>query len=316
MGTEAFTRHDLKVHVAKQYYFDGLSQEEIARRVNLSRPSVSRLLNACVKEGIVQIYIDEVSSFGAELALQIKERFDLCHAIVVPSGYNIESTKEKIGQAAARYIQSLLMPDMLIGISWGTTVYHVISHIRSATGVRCSVIELVGDRENQYQDTDANQMALKLANTLGGSCYLLQAPFMVQSRVLHDLLLQEPPIKSHFEMIQNAGVALIGLGAARPEHSAQFRSGYISIEETEKLAQAGAVGEICGTYIDINGDICDDALSERMISVSLESLRRIPEVIGVAAGEMKAEVITGALRGRYINTLIVDENAALRILQL
>ncbi len=315
MGTNALTRHDLKVRVAKQYYFDGLSQEEIARRVNLSRPSVSRLLNACVKEGIVQIYIDEVSSFGAELALQIKERFDLNHTIVVPSGYNIEATKEKVGQAAARYIQSVLMPNMLIGISWGTTVYHVINHIRSTTGVKCSVIELVGDRENQYQDTDANQMALKLANTLGGSCYLLQAPFMVQSKVLHDLLLQEPPIKTHFEMIQRTDVALVGFGAS-PERSAQRRSGYISIEEMEKLLRAGAAGDICGTYIDINGDVCDDVLNERMISVSLESLRRIPEVIGVAAGEMKAEVITGALRGRYINTLIVDENAALRILQL
>ena len=315
MGTDALTRHDLKVRVAKQYYFDGLSQEEIARRVNLSRPSVSRLLNACVKEGIVQIYIDEVSSFGAELALQIKERFDLNHTIVVPSGYNIEATKEKVGQAAARYIQSVLMPNMLIGISWGTTVYHVINHIRSTTGVKCSVIELVGDRENQYQDTDANQMALKLANTLGGSCYLLQAPFMVQSKVLHDLLLQEPPIKTHFEMIQRTDVALVGFGAS-PERSAQRRSGYISIEEMEKLSLAGAAGDICGTYIDINGHVCDDALNGRMISVSLENLRRIPEVIGVAAGEMKADVITGALRGRYINTLIVDENAALRILQL
>lgn len=315
MNTEDLNRRDLKIMVAKLYYFEGLSQEEISKRIHLSRPSVSRLLNDCIKEGIIQIYIDEVSSFGIELAEQIRSRYQLNHVIVVPQSHSVEAAKEKVGQAAANYLQSILSSGMLVGISWGSTVFNTINNIKQNVNIKCDVIELIGGRENQTQDTDANMMTLKLAKILNGNCFLLQAPFMVQSKVLHDLLLEEPHIKNHFEMIQKTDIALVGLGSTNPELSAQFRSGHISIWDTEKLMQEGVVGDICGSYIDINGNICNSALNERMIAVSLGNLRHIPTVIGVAAGEKKAEIITGALRGNYIDTLIIDESAAIRVLE-
>lgn len=315
MIAEELDRRDLKIMAAKMYYFEGRSQEEISKMIHLSRPSVSRLLNDCIKEGIVQIYIDEVSSYGIRLADQIKERYALKHVIVVPQSHSTESAKEKVGQAAAFYLKSILASGMLVGISWGSTVFNTINNIKQDINLKCDVIELIGGRENQTQDTDANMMALKLAKTLNGNCYLLQAPFMVQSKVLHDLLLEEPHIKSHFEMIQRTNIALVGLGSTHPELSAQFRSGHISMRDTEKLMQEGVVGDVCGSYIDIEGNICNSALNERMIAVSLEHLRAIPTVIGVAAGEQKAEIITAALRGKYIDTLITDESAAIRVLE-
>lgn len=316
MNTEDIDRRDIKILAAKMYYFEGLSQQEIAKKIHLSRPSVSRLLTACIKEGIVQIHIDDISSYGKEMAELIKKRYDLNHVIVVPQSYNVEAVKEKVGQAAAYYLESILTSGMLIGISWGTTIYSFINNIKPGSNAKCDIIELIGSRENQTQDTDANMMALKLAKILNGNCYLLQAPFMVQSKVLHDLLMEEPHIKTHFERIKKTDIAIVGLGSTRPELSAQFRSGHITIEDTKKLMEEGVAGDICGTYIDINGNICNSALNERMIAVSLENLRQIPTVIGVAVGEKKAEIITGALRGKYIDTLIIDESAAAGVLKL
>ena len=97
--------------------------------------------------------------------------------------------------------------------------------------------------------------------------------------------------------------------------SAQFRSGHINIVDSEKLISEGAVGDICGSYIDINGHLCHSTLNDKMIAISLEELKRIPTVIGVAAGEKKADVILGALRGRYIDVLITDEKAAISVLK-
>ena len=315
MSADDLDRRDQKILAAKMYYFEGLSQEEISKMIHLSRPSVSRLLSDCIKEGIVQIYIDEVSSFGIRLADQIKERYQLKHVIVVPQSHSVEAAKEKVGQAAAYYLKSILTSGMLVGISWGSTVFNTINNIKQDVNLKCDVIELIGGRENQTQDTDANMMTLKLAKILNGNCYLLQAPFMVQSKVLHDLLLEEPHIKNHFEIIERTNIALVGLGYTHPELSAQFRSGHISMRDTEKLMQEGVVGDICGSYIDIQGNICNSALNERMIAVSLEHLRAIPTVIGVAAGEQKAEIITAALRGKYIDMLITDESAAIRVLE-
>lgn len=307
-------RRDLKIKVAKMYYIEGLSQEAIAKEIHVSRPSVSRMLKSCIGEGIVQIKIDDVSSFGKELGKKIVDTYGIETAIVVPQSYSVEADKEKVGQAAASYIESLLSPGMLIGIAWGTTIYSIVKNIKPNSFLQADVIQLVGGARNNTPDTDANMMALNLAKALNGDSYILQAPFMVQSKILRDLLMEEPHVKNHFQKIKDTDLAIIGLGSTKPELSAQFRSGHITMEDSEKLISEGAMGDICGSYIDINGHICNSALSDRMIAVSLPDLKRIPTVIGVAAGEKKADIIVGALRGRYIDVLITDEKAAVSVL--
>jgi DNA-binding transcriptional regulator LsrR (DeoR family) len=307
-------RRDLKIKVAKMYYIEGLSQERISKEIHISRPSVSRMLQACVKEGIVQIKIDEVSSFGKELGKRIVETYGISEAIIVPQSYSAEADKEKVGQAAASYIESLLSSGMLIGIAWGTTIHSIVKNIKPGGFVKADVIQLLGGTGNKTNDTDANMMTLALSKALNGDSYILQAPFMVQSKILRDLLMEEPHVKNHFQKIKSTDLAIIGLGSTKPELSAQFRSGHINIEDSEKLISEGAVGDICGSYIDINGHRCHSSLSDRMIAISLEDLKRIPNVIGVAAGEKKADIIVGALRGRYIDVLITDEKAAASVL--
>jgi len=307
-------RRDLKIMVAKMYYIEGLSQEEIAKKIHLSRPSVSRMLTACVKEGLVQIRIDDVSSFGRELAQKIKEKYNLNHVIVVPQSHNLDADKEKVGQAAAAYIESILSNGMLLGISWGTTIFNIVKNIKPNIYLKADVIQLVGGTGNKTNDTDANMMTLTLSKALGGDSYILQAPLMVQSKVLRDLLMEEPHIKSHFEKMKSADFAIVGLGSARPELSAQFRSGHINMEDSERIIREGAVGDICGRYIDIDGNHCHTSLSDRMIAIPLDDLKKIPTVIGAAAGEKKADIIVGALRGGYIDVLITDEKAAVGVL--
>ena len=314
MVTEDLDKRDLMIMVAKLYYIEGLSQEEIALKIHLSRPTVSRLLKRCIEEGLVQIRIDDVSSYGKELAQRIKDTYGLRHVIVVPQSHSAEADKEKVGQAAASYIESILASHMLIGISWGTTTYQIVKNIKPNSFITADVVQLVGGTGNKTTDTDANTMTLSLSKALGGDSYVLQAPLMVQSRILRDLLMEEPHIKSHFEKMKAADIAIVGLGSTRPELSAQFRSGHITIEDTERLMREGAVGDICGRYIDIEGNHCHTSLSDRMMAISLEDLKRIPTVIGAAAGEKKADIIIGALRGGYIHVLITDEKAASCIL--
>ncbi len=308
-------RRDLKINVAKMYYIEGLSQEEISKKIHVSRPSVSRLLQSCIKEGIVQIKIDDVSSFGKELGKKIVETFGINETIVVPQSYSAEADKEKVGQTAALHIESMLSSGMLIGLSWGTTIHSIVKNIKPNSFIKDDVIQLVGGTGNKTNDTDANMMAHNLAKALNGDSYILQAPFMVQSKILRDLLMEEPHIKNHFQKMKSIDLAVIGLGSTKPELSAQFRSGHINIVDSEKLISEGAVGDICGSYIDINGHLCHSTLNDKMIAISLEELKRIPTVIGVAAGEKKADVILGALRGRYIDVLITDEKAAISVLK-
>ena len=307
-------KRDLLIKVAKLYYAAGRSQEEIAQEVHVSRPTVSRLLKACIASGIVQIRIDDISSFGIELAKKIKDRFGIRHVIVAPSGHTLEESKQNVGAAAAIYLESFLENGALLAIAWGTTLSCVVKNIRRSVHKRVDVIQLLGGIGNKTVDTDANALALALSGAFNGDSYLLQAPFMVKSKVLRDLLMDEPHIQEHFHSLSRAKVALVGLGSTRPELSAQFRSGHISMEDAQTLRSEGAVGDICGRYIDIDGNPCETPLMDRIISATLEEIKRIPTVIGVACGEEKKDIITGALKGRYIDVLITDRSAALAIL--
>lgn len=307
-------KRDLLIKVAKLYYNQGLSQEQIANEVHVSRPTVSRLLRASIDEGIVQIRIDDISSFGMELGKRIQDRFGIRKAIITPSSHNLEESKQNVGAAAAIYLESFLRNGDLLGVAWGTTLSYVVKNIRHNADKKVDVIQILGGIGNKTRDTDANAMALALASAFNGDSYLLQAPFMVKSKILRDLLMDEPHVQEHFQKLKNTKVALVGLGSTRPELSAQFRSGHISMEDAQTIRNQGAVGDICGRYIDIDGNPCESPLMDRIITLSLDDLKRIPVVIGVACGEDKKDIITGALKGNHLDVLITDRSAALSIL--
>ena len=308
-------KRDLLIEIAKLYYIEGLSQEQISRRIHVSRPTVSRMLKTSINDGIVQIRIDDVSSFGLELGKKLKQKFGIDQVIVVPGSDNIEESKQNVGAAAARYLEANMQNGSLLGMAWGTTLSYVVKNIVKNYLKKVDVIQLLGGVGNRTKDTDANSMVISLAKALNGDSYLLQAPFMVQSKVLRDLLMDEPHIREHFQKIKEASIAVVGLGSTNPELSAQFRSGHITYEDAKRLRSEGVVGDICGRYINIDGNVCHTTLNERIIAITLEDLKKIPMVIGVAAGYKKTDIITGALRGKYINVLITDENAAISVLE-
>jgi deoxyribonucleoside regulator len=307
-------KRDLMIKVSKLYYLDGLSQEQISQEVHVSRPTVSRLLKTSISSGIVQIRINDISSLGIELGKQIQERFGIRHVIVAPSSHNLEESKQNVGASAAIYLESFLENGVLLAIAWGTTLSYLVKNIRHDAGKKVDVIQLLGGIGNKTQDTDANALALTLASAFNGDSYLLQSPFMVKSKILRDLLMDEPHIQEHFKKLSTADVALVGLGSTRPELSAQFRSGHISLEDAQTLRSQGAVGDICGRYISIDGTTCETPIMDRIISPSLKDLRKIPTIIGIACGEEKKDIITAALKGKHIDVLITDRSAALAVL--
>lgn len=93
-------------------------------------------------------------------------------------------------------------------------------------------------------------------------------------------------------------------------------SNYLSVKTLEALEAKGAVGHIGGHFYDIQGRELETSLAGRMIGVSLEDIRNCREVVCVAYGESKAEAIVGAMRGDLLNTLVIDEKCAQKILEL
>ena len=63
-------------------------------------------------------------------------------------------------------------------------------------------------------------------------------------------------------------------------------------------------------FIDKNGDVVNSSWEGRTISTSLDVVKQLENVIGVAAGQEKVNAIRSALNGRYLDVLITDEGTA------
>lgn len=307
METIQNPRKELLVEIAKKYYIENMSQQQIAKELDMSRSNISRLLKTCMDNKIVEIKINDVLSKEPELALKIRKEFNLIDVLIASSNKSIEKCRENVGALAAFYLQKALDNNMLLGVTLGRTSYYIAHYIDMPGTKKVDVIQMVGGISGKTIDTDGQEITKRLARKLNGNSYILHAPHMVKTKLLKDLLMQEPSINSHFERFAEINIALLGIGYPKLHIGSQVTSGAFTKADSIQLLELGAVADICGKYFDINGKTCNAGINERAMAIDLDVLKQIPIVIGVAAGLEKVKSCTSILRSGYINVLIVDE---------
>lgn len=305
------------VEVAKLYYYGNMSQEEIAHLLEISRPKVSRMLSLAREKGIVEFHISSSEIRREQMELLIKDHLGLDKVIIVPAGSLAVHSVQEASKAANSYLNTILYDGMHIGVSWGTTIDSVIDHFKPLRPFfNSTVVQMLGGVRAHQFNIDSREVALNLAQRLQCHYSLLQAPLIVSSKRVRDVLLNEPEFATHFALFENLDLALVGISSNLPERSVPYKAGYISLEQSRLLVENGFATDICGNRIYKDGSIQKNLLSERIVGISPDLLRSIPNVVAIAVGNDKAANILTAAAGGFINTLITDEIAAISILNL
>ncbi|UWP58808.1 sugar-binding transcriptional regulator [Ruminococcus gauvreauii] len=301
--------------VAKLYYYGNMTQDEIAQMMGISRPKVSRMLAAAHQYNIVHIEIRDPLFSNTEVAEKIRSHFDLKKVVVVPTGQNPSDAKDNIGKAASEYLNSCIVNGMKIGISWGTTLNAFVNRFQCAKAFPdANVIQLVGASYSQSMHMDGRELVKTLARKLNCQYSLLQAPMLVHNPTLLELFMEEPETIDHFNLLKKLDIAFVGLGSSNYKNSVVYKAKYLDASEAKKLSQM-ELCDICGHQIDIDGKEPETILSNRLISIPLNSLAQIPMVMGLCAGNDKTRSIISAIHGGYLNGLIIDEIAAISLLE-
>lgn len=303
------------IKVAKLYYYGNMSQEDIAAMMGISRPKVSRMLAAAHQYNIVQIVINDPTSSNTEMAERLCRHFHLKKVIVVPTGQNMEEAKNNIGKATSEFLNPYLFDGIKIGISWGTTLNAFVSRYQSTKAFpKAQIVQLVGGTYSQAMHMDARELVKTLAKKLNCHFSLLQAPLFVHNPELQKLMLREPEVMEHFSLFKKLDLAFVGIGSSKYKNSVVYKARYIEESEAKRLSDMGLC-DICGHQIDMAGNEPETALSDRLIGISLEDLSNIPMVIGLCAGNDKTRPILAGIRGGYLDGLIIDEIAAISLLE-
>lgn len=310
-------RTDLLIQLAKLYYEQGLTQEEVAKRVGLSRSNISRMLTEARQRGIVEIRIHHPLSTVTSLEAELKNRFRLQNAHVLRSGTrDPDMVLQGIGALAANQLRHLLHDNMILGMGWGTALYKTIHAFRPMPLGKVQVVQMIGGIGAVNPHIDGTELARRLAEAIGGKFRYLHAPLIVESAALRDALMQERNVREALGLARQADLVLVGIGSVHPKVSSLIRAGYLTERELEDIVRAGAVGDICSQHFDIHGHICELELHQRIVGIDLPSLRKVKCVFAVAGWKEKAPAILGALRGGFVDILVTDDQAAQEVLRL
>ncbi|SRR6266700_6272358 len=315
----------LLTEVASLYYEENYTQEQIAKIIGVSRSGISRLLSRSRELGLVDIHVHHPLRTSAPLRDELMKRFHLQDAQVLLSSSSDDSVLAHVGALAARYTdrriqESQSLPDKAVhtlGVAWGTSMLEVLKALRPRRRLPLNVVQLMGSVDTSLMpDIDGPQIARGLADAYGAHCYYLHAPLLVADEAVRSGLLKESSLRRSFTMMEQMDIALVGIGGVRPLASGLFRAGYLGEEELEVIRSQGAVGDICGMYFDIAGQLCATEMLKRTITVSFDTLHNVPLVVAVASSVAKTEAILGALHTGVVKVLITDEPCARAVLHL
>jgi DNA-binding transcriptional regulator LsrR (DeoR family) len=307
----------LLTKVSKLYYGQNLTQHEIAEKLRLSRPKVSRLLQQAQDEGIVQITIHTPPGLFENLEEQLEKRFGLNEAVVVevmnPSSQ--VAISRELGAAAAGYFRRSVQDGDVIGISWGTTLSAMVSALQPIEVRDAHVVQMIGGLGLPEDEVHATSLCRRLTQLLNSKLTLLSAPGVVDNVNVKKALLSDSHIQEALSLFAKINVAYVGIGAPTAE-SVVVRGGSImSQQDVDHLIDKGAVGDIALRFFDRFGEPVHSDLDERVIGITLEQIKYVPHVVGVTGGPQKYEVVLGALRGGLIDALITDVQTAQHILE-
>jgi DNA-binding transcriptional regulator LsrR (DeoR family) len=298
------------VRIANLYYVEGWTQGQIAKKFDVSRPFICRLLQKAKDNGIVEVYIKDESVHTIDLEQQIKNKFELKNVIVVSTdGLTPEMIKKSIGQAGAYYLSKNLGSSKQLGISWGTTLSELVKEYPFEQREKINIVPLVGGIGTQHVEIHSNQLAYELARKMNGTCSYLYAPAIVETQELKDYLLEIPDIAMVLEKGKNVDVALISIG--NPYTGSTMQSlGYLQNDDLQQFQKMGVVGDIASRFFDREGKIVNHPLNDKVIGLPLEQLKEIKNVIALVEGTHKIESLFAALKGEFIDVLIIDEQSA------
>ncbi len=301
----------LLVRVARLYYSQGMRQPEIARTLGISQPSVSRLLQRAITEGVVRITIAEPPGVHADLEEELERRFGLRQAVVADA-QDDGSILSAIGSAAAHYLESTLRHDDVIGVSsWSETLLAAVDSMRPTNAAAgCHIVQILGGLGNPMAETHATQLIRRLAQLLKGHAAFLPAPGVTASAATRSAYFEDPFVGEAFSLFDRLTVALVGIGALEPSRLLAASGNVFPRKELEALARLGAVGDICLRFFDREGHAISSELDNRTVAIRLDQLGRAPRTVALAGGAHKVQAIRGALRGQLINTLITDVHTA------
>ncbi|HEU4423273.1 MAG TPA: sugar-binding domain-containing protein [Pilimelia sp.] len=300
--------------IARRYYLDGASKLDIAAEFGLSRFKVARVLEEARRSGLVHIEIAVPAEIDAELSEALRTAYDLRQAIVVSVGENPadaprDSLRDYLGAVAADYLTEVVTDGDVLGLACSRTLNAMTLALSGIAP--CTVVQLTGALSGVRVEANSVELVRRVASLAGGPAYPIYAPLVVPDPATAAALREQPEVADAMARYPDITKAVVAVGSWDPPDSLVRAA--MPAAESAALQAGGVQAEVCARLLDRDGRAVGD-LNDRVIAITEEQLRKVPEVIAVSGGSGKAEAIRAVLRGRLITSLVTDAGVARALL--
>jgi DNA-binding transcriptional regulator LsrR (DeoR family) len=304
----------LRLRAAWMYFVEEMTQNEIALKLGVGRVTVVRLLAAARERNEVKITIGDRLADCVEAERLLESRFGIDEAIVVPLSARGADATGPVAAATGAYVSSLVRANMRIGVGWGRTLVSSLAFMNERTVENLSVVSLLGGIMKARKFNPA-EFAWRFASLFQADCYLMTAPLVVDSAATRQTLIEHCGLGDIFELAKSLDAVVLGAagtGADATSHQSKF----ITNADRASVVKAGAVGDVLFNFFDADGKLVDHPINERVMSVPLDIIAKVPVRVLAAGGASKVQALVGALKMVKPTVLITDEYTAKDVLKL
>ncbi len=301
------------VRAARLYYYQNLTTNMIAKEMNVSRSTVSRLLSFARDTGLIDIRIIEPSEQPDKLSKSITDRFGIrnTHVVPVPEIAGEAQWLERVAQYTANYLNTLFESNMTLGIAWGTTLTAISRHLLRKTTHNSQIVQLNGAGNTRSLGIGyASQIIMRFSENYRARAQLFPVPTFFDYEETKQALWKEGSIKRILDLQKQSDLLLYSIGAVNagiPSHV--YSGGYLSQEDYQHLEAQKVAGDIATVFFREDGSWKDIPINQRCSGPDLDLFQRV-QGICVVSGLAKIHGLHAALKGKMMSELIVDEPTA------
>lgn len=298
----------LLVKISELYYEQGLTQNQIAKELNLSRIKVSRSLKKALDFGIVTITINHEGIFS-QLENTLLDKYNLNDIVIVESDGN--NYKDKVAEAAGYYLSQYIDDGDIITVGWGDTLRRTINFCQGDLSNDTIFSPIIGGHSSHFFSLHSNTISAELANKFKAKAVSLLAPAFVSSEDNRDIYIQEDYIQEVLNISKKANKAIFSVGSPQHRESTIIQTGYFKDEELDRIKTNGAICDIASiVFLNEDAESILTDITNRSIGLTHSELKAIPNKICIAGGYYKHRSIKAALQAGLIDTLITDISTA------
>ncbi len=299
-------RLKLLVSVAKLYYIENMTQNDIANKLGVSRPLISKYLQEAKNIGVVKIEVNDISNSNEdeEIVAKICKKYNLRRFYVIPASTNKDLNDQMFVDAITSFLNDNYIDNSTIGLGWGSVIGSVIASYETRKAnqkLLGKIMPIISNAPISYRNYHTNELVRMFAEKSGLKAEYLYMPVICANREERELFINTPQTVRMFEKYKNLDYVITQIRnfPSVPDLATEARF-------EKKLQESHAVGMVLGYYFDINGNIITSS-HDHTIQIPIEDIKNTPRSIAIVNARVNSSAVIGALRSGVFNTFIISE---------